>query len=560
VLTSRQQYSVWSLDQLGGRRLAMLKGFFGESYIRAAYPTITLVLCDTVNNCLDQVEGDSADAFLYGLQGLYERLQSRQSRKLQITGTVGGLFDEHNLGLSLARGALATRLRDGLASVVEQELPRIERDWALREAAPKLDWQRARQAGALLLALLVAALVAWWAHSRRLKREFERTLLAQTQAEQSRAASEEYLAFMAHEVRNSLQSVSGAVALIHQPGSAAQQPMLLDALARSSQSTLSLLNGLLDRHRLQEGRLSLVLRPEHLSSVLQDVIEQTRPAALAKGLVLRLTHSGSDEAVQTDALRVQQIVRNLLVNAVKFSSQGQVTVHLSQLPSPGASAKRLVSISVQDEGPGLDAAAQLLIFERHYSQGGDRPGSGLGLSLSRDLAHNLGGSLTVRSALAEGATFTLNYEADVALAPSATQRPALTRLLVLEDSPVYMILLEQALQNQGLITVGADTLGQARKLLSEAPAGYFDLVLCDTHLPDGHIAGLLDWAERQRAAGQALPPFLCMSAEFIADEANALRRLGALDALTKDGDVAAFVRAVLAAAAQPLDAGTALPV
>ena len=554
VLTSRQQYSVWNLDQLGGRRLAILKGFFGEAFIRATYPTIAIVNCDTVNACLDRVEDDSADAFLYGLQGLYERLQSRQSRKLQITGTVGGLFDEHNLGLALARSPLGPRLRDALALVVEQDLPRIESDWATREAAPKLDWQRARQGGALLLGLLVASLLAWWAHSRRLRTEFLRTRRAQAEAEKSRAASEEYLAFMAHEVRNSLQSVSGAVTLIHQPGTPARQQSLLNALARSSRSTLALLNSLLDRHRLQEGRLSLILRPEHLSAVLQDVIEQTRPAALAKGLTLRSSHSGGSQPLQADALRLQQIVRNLLVNAIKFSQRGEVTVHLNQqaLGAELSPTRCQVLVSVQDQGPGLDEATQQQIFERHYSRGGDRPGSGLGLGLSRDLAHSLGGTLTVRSVPAQGATFELRFEADIAQPQTPGPQAAPSRVLVVEDSPVYMILLEQALQNQGLSSVAADSLGQARKLLGEAPADHFDLVLCDAHLPDGHVAGLLDWLTRQRADGRALPPLMCMSAEFIADEAEALRRMGALGALTKDADVAAFVRSLLGVLSQPV--------
>lgn len=546
VLISRQQYSVWSLDQLSHRRLAMLEGFFGEAYIRAAHPTVTIATCPAFDACLDMVESGAVDAAMYGLHGVYERLQPRQSRNLQITGTVGGLFDEHNLGLALKHAALAPALRDALATVMQHDLAGLERGWAQHQAAAKFDWRQVQLAGAGVTGLLLMLLAAWWVHVRRMRRQHVHTLQARGDAERARSQTEAYLAFMAHEVRNSLQAVRGAVTLLHRPRrEASQQKQLLDALDQSSQSTLDLLNGMLDRHRLDEGHLHLQLRPEQVGTLLRRLVDELRPAAQAKGLDLQFDPQGADRPLLVDALRLQLIVRNLLVNAIKFTDRGQVRASLQLRAS--AAGRCAVRLSVQDNGPGVEAAARPHVFDRFYSLGGDRPSTGLGLSLSHDLARSFGGDLTLHSDAGQGARFDLSFEADTATPEPAAARPPLRRVLVVEDSPVYAILLERAFELAGVVVVQADSLAGARQLLGAADAATLDLVLSDAHLPDGHIGQLLAWMDTQRAGGRVLPPALCMSADFMDDEAAlGLRRQGAVDTLSKDGDVGAFVQRVLA--------------
>lgn len=107
------------------------------------------------------VERGEVDAALYGLHGVYERLTARESRRLRVTGIVTGLFDEHNLGLSLAREDLGPRLRDALEVVLRMDLPRIETEFAEREAADRTDWARVRLVIGLALALLLAVLGVW---------------------------------------------------------------------------------------------------------------------------------------------------------------------------------------------------------------------------------------------------------------------------------------------------------------------------------------------------------------------------------------------------------------
>jgi two-component system, NarL family, sensor histidine kinase EvgS len=556
VVISRKQYSVWGLHQLAGQRLAMVKGFFGLPYVRSTWPTVQIVECETFDECLQLLEDGTVNAALYGLQGAYERLGPRAGSTLQITGTVPGLYDEHNLGLTAARASLAPRLRDALNVALHDDMPGIEATWSAEE-------QTAARSGQLLRRVLLTAAIGlpmlgllWWLHWRRLRREIGRT-------EAARQESEHYLAFMAHEVRNALQSVGGAVVLLRGsgepagPGGAvaraeAQQP-LLEALGRSTRSTLGLLDGLLDRHRLHAGRLALELRPESLERVLRAVVDEVEPMARAKGLVLRMEpQTALSGWWMLDALRLQQIVRNLLVNAIKFSPQGEVSVRASLRPATEGLSARRVCVEVVDQGPGLPEALRGRVFDGHHSSGGDRPGSGLGLTLCRDLARALGGSLVIAGPAGAGTTATLEFPVEPAAAAGPGASPRAQRLLVVEDSVVYALLLRQAFENQGVQVTVAENLAAAREALTASMAGLgdtlpaFDLVLADTHLDDGTADTLLAFMHGQVRPGARLPPVVCMSAQFDEPQRQRLREAGAAALLTKDGDVASFATRVLA--------------
>jgi two-component system, NarL family, sensor histidine kinase EvgS len=559
AIVSREQFAVWNLDQMAGRRVALTSGYFAAEYLRLAYPAVESTPCRPFAACLDLLDSGAVDAALYALQGVRPQLDAHAAKNLRISGVVNGLFDEENMALTQARAALGPRLRDALELAMRQDMPGIEREWAARATAPATDWVLLRRAALAAAALLGLVLLAWWWHSRQLRSEISRTHAA-------RAESEHYLAFMAHEVRNSLQSVTGAVALLR--GSSrpdTRQMPLLEALGRTSRSTLALLNGLLDRHRLHAGRLALALRPESIERVLMAVSEETRPAAQAKGLTLRFERASELAGWwQIDALRVQQIVRNLLVNAVKFSDKGTIRLRAGLAASPRGERWRRVAIEVIDEGPGIDSVALGRLFERFASSGGDRPGSGLGLNLSRDLARALGGTLDASSTPGQGARFTLAFDAEAAAdnnnnSGAAQRGTRLERVLVVEDSPVYGLLLAQALNNQGATTVLVESIAQAREALVASVAGVgdtmpaFDLVLSDTNLGDGHVSALLRFMREGVRPGVAMPPVICISADFDDADGEKLIAAGAVDLLTKDSDVAAFASRVLRAYADQLE-------
>jgi len=534
AIVSRASYPVWGLQQLQGRRLALVKRYFAAAHVGTTEPRIHIVDCAQLDDCLRMVEMGSAEATLHGIEGLDERLRERRGAPpLAVNGIASSLFDEHNIALAPGRRALAGPLRDALDRALVEDLPAIERRWADRRLPSSLD-RPVLERGILAVALGVALIVmAWWLHSRRLKVEIARTHRAQGEAEG-------YLAFMAHEVRNALNSVTSAIDLLRgQPPGPPLHQQLLRTLAFSTRATLGLLNGLLDRHRLHQGQSVVRLHAESLRDVVTEVVDEVRPVAQQKRLEL-LTMLDANGWWDIDRLRLQQVLRNLLINAIKFSNRGHVAVMLTSEGPEADGAPCRFRLTVEDEGPGIAAEQRAALFQRLHSLGGDRPGSGLGLALSRELMQAMGGSLTLGRSDARGTQFIAEWTAFPASArgPAPGERP--TRVLIVEDAPVTALLLEHAFDALGIATRSCRSVRGALDALRQR--SFHDLVLSDLHVEDGDIEDLLaawpDFGASPQAVGAVL---IGMSGDVDPARRTALLQRGCVDVLAKDANVQRFV-------------------
>jgi signal transduction histidine kinase len=215
-------------------------------------------------------------------------------------------------------------------------------------------------------------------------------------------ARDRFFAMINHELRNALTAVYGwADLLLRKLGP--EPPRSAREIYESAERTLALLNDLLDLSRLEAERLRPTLRSSDAATLVTDAIAALEPSAAKRAIRIEAIGSGEPVPCQTDPQRVRQILINLLSNAVRLSpAEGVVTVALR------AGDERL-RFDVIDRGPGIPAAEQALIFEAFARAGAsDERGTGLGLTLSRQLARLLGGDLRVISEVAAGATFTLD--------------------------------------------------------------------------------------------------------------------------------------------------------
>lgn len=266
-------------------------------------------------------------------------------------------------------------------------------------------------------------------------------------------------------------------------------------LADSARNTLHLLNNLIDRERLHAGRLQLHLEPARLKPVVDAVVRELTPAATVRGIVLRTDLPSDEKLLLLDALRLQQVVRNLLANAIKYSGQGTVNVQASVVGPAGAHE---VLVSVLDRGQGIAPERMAQLFEPFSGAPGVASSAGLGLPLCRDLAQLMAGSLQVLTREGGGTAAVLRFPVQLMEAPpvpaaSALQQPL--RVLVVEDAEVYSLLLVHALQQRGHQAQAVASLAAARAALL---AGAHDLVLSDVNLPDGDAVELLQWMHTQR--------------------------------------------------------------
>jgi PAS domain S-box-containing protein len=244
----------------------------------------------------------------------------------------------------------------------------------------------------------------------RERRKFEDALLrARAEAEDANRAKSEFLANMSHELRTPLNAIAGYVQLIqlgiHGPVTDAQREAL-ERVTRSQRLLLRLVNDVLNLARIESGRIEYHVEPVVLDALVTSVLQLVEPQMAAGRITASIVATPGLVAL-ADREKLEQIVLNLLTNAVKFTpGDGRVTVILE--PDPDG---RHVLLRVRDTGIGIPAGRLESVFEPFVrveaSEGPRREGTGLGLAISRDLAVGMGGDLSVTSQPGRGSTFTV---------------------------------------------------------------------------------------------------------------------------------------------------------
>lgn len=226
------------------------------------------------------------------------------------------------------------------------------------------------------------------------------------------AAKSAFLARMSHELRTPLNSVIGFSGVLTQ-GLAGplneEQRTQIDMVNRSGRHLLALVDDVLDLARIEAGRTEIAPEVIDPRELVTEVVEAVRPLAERKGLDLTADPSNAEGVLYSDCGKIRQILFNLVGNAVKFTASGSVVLALAEEPDGG------FSFTVSDTGPGIAESDQPGIFDAftQITKPGEleSEGTGLGLRISREFAHLLGGELTVESRLGTGSTFTLRLPA-----------------------------------------------------------------------------------------------------------------------------------------------------
>nr|WP_312376821.1 response regulator [Delftia acidovorans] len=219
----------------------------------------------------------------------------------------------------------------------------------------------------------------------------------------------EFLANMSHELRTPLNSTLILAKLLadNRPGNLqAEQIKYAQTIHAAGSDLLALINDILDLSKIEAGQVTVTAEPVTIATALQTLMEPLRPIAREKGLELAWTvDPGVPASMHTDPMRLAQVLKNLLSNALKFTAKGSVGLQVSCAP------QGMLSFAVRDTGIGIAEQQQQFIFDAFRQADGSTHrkfgGTGLGLSISRDLAGLLGGTLTVSSTPGQGSVFTL---------------------------------------------------------------------------------------------------------------------------------------------------------
>jgi PAS domain S-box-containing protein len=313
--------------------------------------------------------------------------------------------------------------------------------------------------------------------------------LARERAEAASRAKSEFLSRMSHELRTPLNAILGFAQLLQMSQPASKPQEWAAEITRAGRHLLQMIDELLDLARIEAGRMTVRLERLDAGAVLDEAMTMVRPQAAARGQPLQRHEPGSLRPVRADRLRLRQVLVNLLANAVKYSPAGAaIDVHVT----PRGEALR---IAVTDQGPGLSPAQRERLFqpfERLGAERGEVEGTGIGLSLSWQLAEMMHARLGVDSTAGGGSVFWLDLPfGDEATAPQRQRAPGDDAepgldVLCIEDNPVNAELLLAFLSNRPGVQVRIERSGATG--LDAARLRRPGLVLLDIQLPDmdGH--------------------------------------------------------------------------
>ena len=330
----------------------------------------------------------------------------------------------------------------------------------------------------------------------------ERAQAARAQAEGANRLKDEFLATVSHELRTPLNAVLGWATMLSSrkldDGTARHA---IQTIERNARSQAQLVEDLLDVSRIISGKLRLEVKPVELTSVIQGAIDSIAPAAAAKEIQLQMILDPAVSHIHGDATRLQQIVWNLLANAVKFTGKGGlVQVKLDRVDSRA-------QISVSDTGEGISSAFLPYVFDRFQQADGATTrrhgGLGLGLAIARHLVEMHGGTIVVESpGEGQGSTFTVrlpvqsdpgtntSWAGELELATSAgeeiSENQAASslmglRIMAVDDEPDTRDLIKGVLEHSGADVL---TVGSARDALDALPGWKPDVLICDIGMPD----------------------------------------------------------------------------
>jgi signal transduction histidine kinase/ActR/RegA family two-component response regulator len=381
-------------------------------------------------------------------------------------------------------------------------------------------------------------------------------------AQRHSAVKDQFLATMSHEMRTPLHGILGLARLVHnrlpaRPGVLNESRHQLALIERTGEHLLGIINDVLDFSRIEAGKLQITVAPFELHTVIQDVLTLLTITATDKGLRLHTDIDLPDPCwVKGDAARVRQVLHNLIGNAIKFTDAGEVHVNVRRQDGDE------MVFEIRDTGVGIPPQQLPLIFEAFHQVdstfGRKHRGTGLGLTISREIARAMGGDIRCESTLHKGSVFALaiplpatpvdNVDVDLPLGRGETQAARLAgntapaelspkgetaHILLAEDNQVNALVAEATLANLGVQVTRVEDGQQALRELQHAHHPY-DLVLMDCQMPvlDGIEATrrLRIW---EREQGLAPIPVVALTANALNSDRERCMAAGMNEHLAK---------------------------
>lgn len=494
---------------LSGKRIGVKRGDIASRLLPAgAVPQAF----DDTTHLYDALASGQIDALVDNVLSARWRIQSRYVNTLQLAFTASDTAWPITLGIAPDQPLLRALLNNSLQQIPAESWQRLRENWSSTPESFNDGHQGTMRpisvfvlvAALFAIIFLLILLLRRYLDQRRERQQRQRLEQEREVAQRENRMKSQFLATVSHELRTPMQAVLGLLEL-----ELAQQPQHhnLSLIYSSASSLLTLLNDLQDHARVESNSFSLMPRPLEPESWLKHLTVFYPPLIRRNGPQLKVSAlTALPGWVLIDGQRLQQIANNLMGNAIKFTAQGEIHLTLAALEEPPR-----LCLRVTDSGSGIPAAEQQRLFEPWYQTASGRQlslqGSGLGLSICREIVTRLGGTIDLQSAPGEGTCVSVTLPWQVINPPldMATQARIVApvschlRAAIIDDHPTNLLVMQQQLAHCG---VQADTFGDGRTLLDAAKHAQWDVLFIDFSMPhpDGlTLAKILRRRERHQS-------------------------------------------------------------
>ncbi|MCK4705893.1 MAG: transporter substrate-binding domain-containing protein, partial [Gammaproteobacteria bacterium] len=467
VVTTRSDSPfIDNLNDLVGQRVGVVEGYLNQKRLSEQYPDLLVIPLANVAKGIEALAEKEIDAFVGNLGVVYYEKQRLGLDAVIKVAAPTPFIDDLSFGVRKDWPELVSILNKILASMTDREKKAIKHDWIGVTVAFGTPFSTIFKWAVPILLISLAIFIFIVVSNRRLEREVEaryRTEIALKAAkeivEKASLAKSIFLTNMSHELRTPLNAILGFSRMMGLDSEASSSQ--LDRLAiinRAGEHLLEMINGVLDLAKIESGQIQLELKQFDLPQLLEDIGQMFGMRAEDAGLSFdQVIEPSMPHYIKSDDGKLRQILINLLGNAIKFTTEGGVSLRASTYPIKGSPEMVILQLEVEDSGLGILPEQQERIFDpfvQGTSHSNTVRGTGLGLTISKSFIDLMGGAIDVESEPGKGTLFRIELPMALADAPDLDElvcsAPIVTglesgqppwRILIVEDNPDSRLLL-----------------------------------------------------------------------------------------------------------------------